>query len=235
METKIHFDPDVQQSTGRKVRSRDAGECCGGYFEILGQTIHYPRSVYEVIPVCALFVAAVLVVYILVVPGQSRVLDAVLGQRNVIYQNGVPIDQQTYQFAFWTPSAETTVAMEEDVREGRVMAVDLAWQHFSGETMSEQRDEAEKRLKEFGVLLRGTGSLVNGYRRQEVRGHGRTDFKAGWWWTVSVSKEYNVEQFVDLYLNFWKPTKNGQPHNRVYVEILRWDYGYPSAENSRQR
>ena len=53
-----------------------------------------------------------------------------------------------------------------------------------------------------------------GYRRVEEWGQGRTSYKPGWWWTVSVTTNYSVNDLAYVYQAFWK---SGQA---VRVEVI---------------
>jgi len=66
---------------------------------------------------------------------------------------------------------------------------------------------------QFGALLR-TNANVLGYRRAEVWGHGSTVLKPGWWWTMTVTTNYSVQNLLGTYRDFWKSSK------AVFVERI---------------
>lgn len=107
---------------------------------------------------------------------------------------------ETRQLEFWTPSAKTQdyltkVAGEIGGRE--------KWQVLSN-------DDADI---QFGNILHTNGSVF-GYRRFEVWGQGRTNYKPGWWWSMNVSTDYTAVDLAHAYHEFWK---SSQP---VLVEVI---------------
>ncbi len=53
-----------------------------------------------------------------------------------------------------------------------------------------------------------------GYRRWEVWGHGLTRFKAGWWWSMTVQKDFDPAEFSKTYRDFWHTP------GTVYMEVI---------------
>ena len=104
------------------------------------------------------------------------------------------------QIQFWTPSAKTKDYLR---KEGGEVGYRQKWEVLSN-------DDAEL---EFSTMLRSNRAVL-GYRRVEVWGQGRTGFKPGWWWTMSVLTNYSVGDLSRTYEGFWK---SGQP---VYVEVV---------------
>ncbi len=186
----------------------------GSGFYVMGQFVGYPKTIGETTAVCVMFILLGWIAYLLIVPGDSKIIDAWRPQ-SVIYSNGEPVDQETFQFAFWTPGADTVRSILEFQPSRGDNEARLGWQRMT-------QEEEEKKLYDFGNMIRGSSErLVNGYRRVKIAGHGKSDYKTGWWWTVSVKKGYNVDQFVAMYLEYWRP----EPKD-VYIERLEWDYGY---------
>jgi hypothetical protein len=120
----------------------------------------------------------------------------------VVFQtNGVAtVLGETRQLEFWTPSAKTKDFM---TRQSGEIADSDRWEIL----------DSEDRVMEFGMKLHNDPDVL-GYRRNEVWGHGRTDFKPGWWWTMSVTTNYSVKELDRVYQDFWKSGKT------VYVEVI---------------
>jgi hypothetical protein len=114
--------------------------------------------------------------------------------------NQATLMNDTRQMEFWTPSAKTGSYL---IKMGRLIPNNDQWEVISNEDP----------VIEFGQLLK-TNSNVLGYRRTEVWGQGRTGFKPGWWWTMSVLTNYTVEDLAGVYQKYWK---SPQP---VYVEVI---------------
>jgi len=106
----------------------------------------------------------------------------------------------TRRLDFWTPSARTKDYL---AREGGAVRERDKWEILTS-------DEA---VQQFGTLLR-TNSNVLGYRRAEVWGHGRTSLKPGWWWNMTVTTNYTVQNLMQAYRGFWKSS------NAVFVEVV---------------
>lgn len=123
-----------------------------------------------------------------------------LSQNAQVVHLGLPGDQY-YQVEFWTPSARTA----QDLRDssGTIPAADQ-WQVGSDE-----------KLVEFGKLLHGISAMVPGFRYFEVAGFGRTRFKHGAWWVVTVNKRLDFDQIRLAYSEFWHPG----PGYKLYMVI----------------
>jgi hypothetical protein len=106
----------------------------------------------------------------------------------------------TRRLEFWTPSSRTK---EHLARESGAIRERDKWEVLANEDPVQQ----------FGILLR-TNSNVLGYRRAEVWGHGSTVLKPGWWWTMTVTPNYTVQNLMSAYRGFWKST------NTVFVERI---------------
>ena len=107
---------------------------------------------------------------------------------------------ETRQLEFWTPSADTKDFLRKDG--GKIIDSDK-WQVISN-------DDA---VSQFGLLLH-TNRSVLGYRRVKVWGHGRTDFKPGWWWTLNVITNYSAGDLARSYEDFWKS------HQMLFIEVI---------------
>jgi hypothetical protein len=101
---------------------------------------------------------------------------------------------------FWTPSTKTKDYLH---KEGDEVVAKERWQIITN-------DDA---VVQFGALLHSSHGVF-GYRRVEVWGQGRTDFKPGWWWTVTVSTDYSPGDLRKAYQQFWK---SGQI---LFVEVI---------------
>jgi hypothetical protein len=71
----------------------------------------------------------------------------------------------------------------------------------------------EDAVLQFGTMLH-TNLSVLGYRRIEVWGQGRTNFKPGWWWTLNVLTNYTAGDLAQSYEQFWKS------HQTLFVEVI---------------
>ena len=103
---------------------------------------------------------------------------------------------ESRQLEFWTPSAETKDYLHN-------VAASQKWEVISNDEV----------VLQFGAMLH-TNRNVLGYRRIKVLGQGRTDFKAGWWWTVNVMTNYSAADLARTYEDFWKS------HQPLFVEVI---------------
>ncbi len=106
----------------------------------------------------------------------------------------------TRQLEFWTPSTKTQNFLHKENDE---VVPKEKWEIVS----------SEDAIMQFGNMLR-TNQNVLGYRREEVFGQGRTSFKPGWWWTVTVLTNYTAGDFQKTYEAFWKSS------SPVFVEVI---------------
>ena len=107
---------------------------------------------------------------------------------------------ETRQMEFWTPSAKTRDYLH---MENSAVAASEQWEVLTN-------DDA---VLQFGTMLRSNTSVL-GYRRVEVWGQGRSSFKPGWWWTMTVLTNYSVKEIAGAYGKYWKAA---QP---VFVEVI---------------
>jgi hypothetical protein len=107
---------------------------------------------------------------------------------------------ETRQLEFWTPSAKTKDYL---VKEGGKFGDKEKWQVLPNDAA----------VLQFGMVLHSNQNLL-GYRRVEVWGQGRTNFKPGWWWTVNAFTNYSVVDLAHTYQTFWKAP---QP---VFIEVI---------------
>jgi hypothetical protein len=107
---------------------------------------------------------------------------------------------ETRQLEFWTPSARTKDYVH---KEGGEVVRNEKWLVIPS-------DDAVIR---FGAVLHSNRDVL-GYRRIEEWGQGRTSFKPGWWWTLTVFTNYSAVELTRTYQNFWQPA---QP---VYLEVI---------------
>jgi hypothetical protein len=104
------------------------------------------------------------------------------------------------QFEFWTPSAKTKDYLHKE----------------DGEVVAEERWEAipsDDIVNQFGQTLHSNQNVL-GYRRVEAWGQGRSNFKAGWWWTVNVFSNYSAVEMGRAYQDFWKSRQG------VFIEVI---------------
>jgi hypothetical protein len=107
---------------------------------------------------------------------------------------------ETRQLEFWTPSAKTKDYL---AKEGGKFGDKEKWQVLPNDAA----------VLQFGMVLHSNQNLL-GYRRVEVWGQGRTNFKPGWWWTVNAFTNYSVVDLAHTYQTFWKAP---QP---VFIEVI---------------
>jgi len=120
----------------------------------------------------------------------------------VVTANGAEttVAAATRRLEFWTPSSRTK---DHLAREGGSIRDRDKWEVLA----------SEEPVQQFGMLLR-TNDNVRGYRRTEVWGHGSTVLKPGWWWAMTVTTNYTVQNLISTYRGFWKST------NAVFVEMI---------------
>ena len=106
----------------------------------------------------------------------------------------------TRRMEFWTPSARTKDLL---ARNGGTVRPQDKWEVLA----------SDEPVDQFGSLLR-TNANVKGYRRTEVWGHGSTQLKPGWWWTMTVATNYTVQHLITAYRDFWKSS------NSLFVEVV---------------
>ena len=104
------------------------------------------------------------------------------------------------QFEFWTPSVKTKDFLHMD---GGQVAGQEKWEVLPNEDA----------VLQFGSILHSNKNVL-GYRRVEVLGQGRTNFKPGWWWTVNVLSDYSAGDMGHVYQDFWKSSQ------AVFIEVI---------------
>jgi hypothetical protein len=161
----------------------------------------YPRTFWGVLPF-VLVCAIIAYVAHLLLGGPSRPqASAHLWTPLVILTNGNEnVIPESRRMEFWTPSSKTKDYLARN--KGEFYDSDK-WQILSNDDP----------VLQFGNTLHASPG-VTGYRRTEVWGHGRSGFKPGWWWTMTVATNYSVDRFASNYQAFWK-----SPH-AVFVELI---------------
>jgi hypothetical protein len=107
---------------------------------------------------------------------------------------------ESRQLEFWTPSSKTKDFLHKE--NGQVVPTEK-WEIISNDDPDLQ----------FGMTLR-TNTDILGYRRVEVWGQGRTNYKPGWWWTLDVLTNYTASDLARSYESFWKS------HQIIFVEVI---------------
>lgn len=110
------------------------------------------------------------------------------------------IQPPSRRMEFWTPSARTK---DHLVREGGQPRPQDRWEIMA----------SDDPVHQFGSVLRSNVNVL-GYRRAEVWGHGRTQLKPGWWWTMTVTTNYTVQHLLTAYRDFWRSS------NALFVEVI---------------
>ena len=150
---------------------------------------------------CCLIVCATIAFIAWLVISPKSVQSRRLWMPVVVETNGnQTVMGETRQMEFWTPSAKTKDYLP---KEGGKIGDKDKWQVLPN-------DDA---VMQFGLLLHSNMNVL-GYRRVEVWGQGRSNFKAGWWWTMNVFTNYSVVELAHTYQTFWKAP---QP---VFVEVI---------------
>ena len=173
----------------------------GGEIEILGQRIVLPRGASEVVALVAIVAGIVACVYFVVVEGKRDNLHAVRGwwtSASVDTSGATTPFRGRKLLQFWTPSLRTKESTDAK-----------PWEKLA----------TEETIHGFGAVLK-SDSRVLGFRRQEVFGHGRTKSKWGWWWSVTVAHDYQPDDLLKVYSEYWKIRES------IYVEITSNDAEY---------
>lgn len=169
-------------------------------FEILGQKFPYPETAYALAGLFVVVLGIFAVLYLVLVVANTERLTLVT---RAIYQwNGRRIEspEQSRVVQFWSPSSDTCQYAQKD-SVGKVVADDN-WLCVS-----------DQKVKDFDEKVIQYPEVI-GYRRHNVFGHGRTEFKEGLWWTLNVTKKFSIESFVYSYSQFWGNKRD------VYVEEI---------------
>ena len=107
---------------------------------------------------------------------------------------------------FWTPSAATQQFLKTS--NGGFVPEDQKWQIVSDE-----------KAKKFGDYIMDY-QLVQGFRRYEVYGKGRSTYKKGWWWAARIEFDFDLSEFARSYSDFWGSNKT------LYVEEINPEVQY---------
>ena len=152
--------------------------------------------------VCCLIVCATIAFIAHLVSSSHSTQSPRLWITAVVATNGnqATIMADTRRMEFWTPSAKTKDYLS---KEGGKIADNDKWQVIPSDAA----------VLQFGGILHSNANVL-GYRRVEVWGQGRTNFKPGWWWTMNVYTNFSVVELAHTYQTFWKAP---QP---VFVEVI---------------
>jgi hypothetical protein len=193
-----------------------------GDFRLLGQVFSYPKGWFQLLGALGFLGAVAFIAYLFFVRASPDSVIAVARFVDTFGKNTpggflvkteggtvVPEAQETVQFSFWTPSAKTESSWSP--RDPKAST------DFNADPSRQWMKVDDGRAKDFGdALLKKFGETgLNGYRRYEIWGQGRTDFKSGWWWTVSVKKYVHLEDLIAVYKEVWKPPASAP----IYVEV----------------
>lgn len=146
-------------------------------------------------------------------PHERQALMDRFGGNFVVSPDGDFTRQKVYQISFWSPGEDTQNTWVSTDTGGTEIA---SWMRVN-----------EEKVVAFGTYLReqlGEKNL-NGYRRYPVVGHGRTDFKSGWWWTVSVAETVDRNEIIQIFRRYWRTPDQ----YRMYTEIVMSESGYGSV------
>jgi hypothetical protein len=191
-------------------------------WEILGQKIPYPTSIYAVIGLGLFCMAVVCIVWIVLYapPGRTEEVFALFTSLKIDESSfGKPrVQQQDGQLVqFWTPSAETKLDLQSPSSE----TDEDAWERV-------EEDKVDAFENDLWIRFHGSGSRqigpLNGYRRYQVIGHGRTQHKRGWWWVLNVKRDFDTRELASFYFKEWHTEKT------LYVELIS---GETSFERGR--
>jgi hypothetical protein len=181
--------------------------------QILGQSIAYPKTTQGLI---ALIVLAVAIAFIL-----WRILDSPItrhistGFVSLMLKDSGPVSESVVRLGFWTPSNNTKNSWIEHInaKQEPKLDPDAAMALVPAENKWELTMGTEEKLKEFADRIRST-SMMKGYRRYQTAGEGRTLFKEGWWWVVTMDGRYKPDEFRKLYTEFFGMKRE------VYLEVF---------------
>lgn len=158
-----------------------------------------PNTFFGVVCCLCLCATVAFIAYVSVVPHTQP--PRRLWKPVIVETNGTAtVLGESRQLEFWTPSAKTKDYLHTE--NGQVIPTE-SWEVISNENPVQQ----------FGSILHSNQSIL-GYRRVEVWGQGRTNFKPGWWWTVNVLTNYTAGDLAMSYEQFWKS------HQALFVEVI---------------
>jgi hypothetical protein len=170
--------------------------------EILGQRFGYPDTPWGMAAVGLVCLLGGFLAWLILQGTDADRLRAVgdaWRSITVTPENEQVVEKDAYRLEFWTPSART-----KEAHEGREVLAKDKWEVLVDDS----------KVLEFGEKLRTTPG-VQGFRRFEEFGHGRTQGKWGWWWTVGAEKDFTIDDLVRLYRAHWGTD------DRIYVEVIR--------------
>ena len=107
---------------------------------------------------------------------------------------------ETRQMEFWTPSVRTKEYLSSN---GGDYTDKEKWQVLTN----------DDRVRDFGAMLHSNHAIY-GYRRIEEWGQGRTGFKPGWWWTMTVATNFTEVDLAQAYRKFWNSPQT------VFIEVV---------------
>jgi len=170
-------------------------------FKILGQEIPYPCSWPAVTGVAIVSLLVAFVVWVVFVAAGHEHLFAVSNLiQHRISPTGELEEKTSFRLIqFWTPSVKT----QRDIEKNGVVPEKRKWEVVT-----------EEKVDDFGAKLAQTKGVV-GHRRQEVAGQGRSGFKHGWWWVVTIKDDFDLKILAKFYSDYW-----GNPDD-VYLEEHR--------------
>lgn len=169
--------------------------------ELLGQGFRYPKSITGALSVLGTLSAICFIVYSFLNADSEKLEQIRVWSSMFLGKEGKPTQSSgSKQIQFWTPSIKTSQS--------------------NGKLEDWEMDVTQEQVSEFGDKIYELDE-VNGYRRYEVFGHGKSNKKWGWWWVVNVNNSFKPEQLSSVYREFW----NNSDQN-IYVEILNSSSSY---------
>ncbi|MEQ9568934.1 MAG: hypothetical protein RLN75_01985 [Longimicrobiales bacterium] len=176
-------------------------------FEIPGVSLKYPGNVHGTITAIAMVAGLVATAWIVAETaeefGPDGVASVVAPFVSVELDDGSRELSDRYLIQFWTPSPETEAYEVRD------------W----------ERGVSEEDVVAFGDSLVSKQAIA-GYRRWSVFGRGRTTNKVGYWWVVTVTREFDLREFETLYRTHWGADRP------IYVETTLRGGEYTSTLDS---
>lgn len=201
-------------------------------FEILGWKFSWPANLIQLTAGMSLLfcvfgtIVGLAYLFLHAPTANLHALSNALGVRGYVATAGGKLEpQDTYQMGFWTPSAATVTTWQPRDAGGRPIDI-RPWQEL----------QSDDRVVEFGAYLRKQFGPVrlNGYRRYAVAGHGRSNYKEGYWWVVSLSDNVDPDELIRVYREFWLKRQDGSYFDdKIYVEVSAAGVDYLPALDQR--
>src|SRR4029077_2102474 len=146
-----------------------------------------------------------------------RVLS-IVSSKQISKTNGEPEVREegpeTKLTQFWTPSVDTKTDLANNFAPNQIPQDD-SWEILNDDSRVE---EFEKEL--WTRFKRENSGPLYGLRRYQTAGRGRTLHKRGWWWILTVKRDFDSKELAKFYFAFWNNSK------QMYVEEINGKSSY---------